>query len=607
MLGVLTLCCLTRTAPAQLSFAPAVDYRVGGFAYAIAAADLNNDGFTDLAVVNRTSDTVSILAGNGTGALSPAKDFGAGAWPQNIVSADFNNDGSPDLAVANGRTNTVTMLWNNGQGEFPTSSSLALPAGANSIMATDFNSDSKVDLALGMSRYVPYTSYHPVGLLLGNGAGGFTTGTQIQQFGLDEIAVADFNADGSNDLLVAEEYDGLLQMYPGNGAGDFTTGPASSLPNWGGTISWFAELQVGDMSGDGLPDVFGVWQWCEGPWGVCGGEDQRFMMINNGSGEFAESPAQNVRKQTASDVRFAETTAPKVFTQLQGIADFNLDGMPDLAIAGEAGIEVMLGNGDRQILDAPPNPATYSKFDYLFENTRLVFAGAVELNADHKPDLVWVSDSTLHVRMNEFTCPSGDCSSTFTLALSATPQDGGTVDGSGAYVYGSRVHLGASPNCGWRFDHWANESGETISTSPGYVITVTRNRELVAVFEPDKTNEGQRDLQAQWLNAKLERKHKARPTVHCRLVLQPAGKCRPRTECNVRVYLSNDDQLSTDDALLAQRKLKAGPHARKFSLSATASQGLLDQAATIICVLDPDNTVAETNESNNVSALPVPH
>ena len=62
--------------------------------------DFNGDGKIDLAVTNRTSNTISILPGKGDGTFQPATSFAAVPVPESMIAGDFNGDGKTDLAYA---------------------------------------------------------------------------------------------------------------------------------------------------------------------------------------------------------------------------------------------------------------------------------------------------------------------------------------------------------------------------------------------------------------------------------------------------------------------------------------------------------------------------
>ena len=74
----------------------------------------------DLAVANLSSNTVSILLGNGTGSFGTATNFAVGMSPFSVAVGDFNGDTFLDLAVANAASNNVSILLGNGTGSFGT-------------------------------------------------------------------------------------------------------------------------------------------------------------------------------------------------------------------------------------------------------------------------------------------------------------------------------------------------------------------------------------------------------------------------------------------------------------------------------------------------------
>jgi FG-GAP-like repeat/Putative Ig domain len=85
---------------------------VGKSPTSIVAADLNNDGKLDLAIANSNDNTITILLGNGDGTFTPdsGSPFAVGRGPTEIAVADFNGDGKLDLAVLNETDGTVSIL-----------------------------------------------------------------------------------------------------------------------------------------------------------------------------------------------------------------------------------------------------------------------------------------------------------------------------------------------------------------------------------------------------------------------------------------------------------------------------------------------------------------
>ena len=69
----------------------------------------------------------------------------------------------------------------------------------------------------------------------------------------------------------------------------------------------------------------------------------------------------------------------------------------------------------------------------------------------------------------------------FTINVSANPNNGGAVTGEGIYDYGQNCTLTATPATGYNFINWT-ENGNPVSNQPSYTFTVTTGRNLVANF-----------------------------------------------------------------------------------------------------------------------------
>ena len=73
-------------------------------------------------------------------------------------------------------------------------------------------------------------------------------------------------------------------------------------------------------------------------------------------------------------------------------------------------------------------------------------------------------------------------SPTIDITATASPAEGGTIEGAGAYIEGATCTLTATANTDYAFTNWT-ENGEVVSTEATYSFTVTGDRNLVANFE----------------------------------------------------------------------------------------------------------------------------
>lgn len=249
--GSVTILLGTRTG----SFTTGATLQPAGGALQIATCDFNRDGNIDIAVIDATNAQVDIFFGNGDGTFTTSTTpVYTLPNPIRIVVADLNGDGFEDLAVLNGNyldATNVTVLLGHGDGTF-TPATLSSPAGSDpvSIAAGDFNGDGIVDLAVGGVNYNVYPSTQGLTILLGNGDGSFTTAPAIPTT-VDPVAVlvADFNHDGKQDIAVGGNSNGAVNLFLGNGDGTFTAAPNPI------STSYVVSLATADVNHDSIPDL----------------------------------------------------------------------------------------------------------------------------------------------------------------------------------------------------------------------------------------------------------------------------------------------------------------------------------------------------------------
>jgi type II secretory pathway component HofQ len=235
----------------------------------------------DLAVANQTAGTVSILHGNGDGTFTvePTLTLPAGAGPTAIAVADFNNDGFPDLAVVNKDANTVSIFLGNGDETFQAPTTLVTGNAPTSIVAQAFNPNAPAIVDLAVTNSTDNT----LQIFLGNGAGAFTNGLTYNT-GVTPVFVAsaDVNLDGNLDLVVADSgaatttnsVGNSVSVFLGNGDGTFILPNGTRMDFAAGTTP--TSFVIADFNDDGIPDL-----------GVTASGDNAFaLMLGAGGGVF---------------------------------------------------------------------------------------------------------------------------------------------------------------------------------------------------------------------------------------------------------------------------------------------------------------------------------
>jgi hypothetical protein len=326
-------------------------------------ADLNGDGILDLVLTpaTGTSGNLAVMIGNGDGSFQPPVPYPAAAGAAFAAVGDFNGDGKPDLAVSSLSLTTFTIsllvFLGNGDGTFQAPKATSV-FNAAQVVVGDFNKDGKLDALVGGQ------------VLLGNGDGTFrATTTFVTAFAV----AADLNGDGNLDM-VGNGGGGTVLVQLGNGDGTFRAAVSYPIGNSG-------LLAVGDLNGDGKPDIVAVAE----PF-IRSASNQVLsgniaVLLNNGDGTF--QPA----------VKY--TVAPGLISVALG--DFNGDGYTDVAVLSGS-VSVLLGNGDGTFR----NQVNYGGGT----PTRLAVG---DLNGDGKPDLALTGglDNSVVVLLNTYVSGSG--------------------------------------------------------------------------------------------------------------------------------------------------------------------------------------------------------
>jgi hypothetical protein len=263
-------------------------YSVGAGANQLIVADFNGDHIPDMATVNNSSNTVSILINNGDGTFRAHTEYATGPSPNGLAAVDWNKDGKIDLVVSNTQSDaahSISVLLGNGDGTFQAHRDISGAPSPNSITVGDFNHDGNPDIATSSS-----TPVNAVYVDLGDGNGGVlaqkvTTGFGIQpqpgehRYEVRKIVWADFNRDGKDDLYYIECCGGFdveiggFGVLAGNGDGTFADRLSFTEPVP-------IDLAAVDVNQDGLSDAVMPYAGCHSP---C---DGTLAEVNQGNGTF---------------------------------------------------------------------------------------------------------------------------------------------------------------------------------------------------------------------------------------------------------------------------------------------------------------------------------
>lgn len=222
----------------------------------------------------------------------------------------------------------------------------------SSVEIADFNADGKPDLV------VADAGDNSVTVLLGDGQGKFVEakGSPFPAGNSpNDICVADFNGDGKSDLAIANHDAKYLTILLGDGQGGFKPAPGSpvavlSRPHTHG-------VAAGDFNGDGKLDLV-TDSW---------GENKVTVVFGDGRGGFASPGVQfDVGKMPYQRVR---------------VADVNGDGKPDIITTNHESdnLTVLLGDGVGGFREAAGSPFPCGKTPF--------FVAIADLNGDGKLDL----------------------------------------------------------------------------------------------------------------------------------------------------------------------------------------------------------------------------
>jgi hypothetical protein len=183
---------------------------------AIVVGEFNGDTDPDLAVTNKSDGTISLFTGTGAGSatFSTAGTVPAGTQPGAMLAGEFNGDTDTELAVVNETGDTFSVLVGTGAAaatfSAPIANSLGAGAGPRGIAAGKFDGDSDPDLALGDVTSDDVRIFH------GGSGVNFNAGVTLDTNNPDPIfpAAADMDGDGRTELAVGHSSSNVVSIFP---------------------------------------------------------------------------------------------------------------------------------------------------------------------------------------------------------------------------------------------------------------------------------------------------------------------------------------------------------------------------------------------------------
>jgi hypothetical protein len=284
------------------SFAAPLAYQVnvpsGIDEYAVAAADLNQDGIVDFAAVNYSGGVGLLLSGADGWTPTNISDPIAGSL-SDIAVADFDGDGRLDIVNPVSDNSYLGFRWATGPAMFSARADRASCKDPYRLIVFDANEDQRPDLFVlcapsqvwlnsGNRTFTTTTLYNTIDpgaaavgdlnhdghadlvmpdirvslvlVELGHGKGGFSAPTGLEtatKANPQAAGLGDFNHDGNVDLVLGHANDLNVMFYAGTGDGHFQSGQV--IPTDWNVINFAA----GDIDGDGIDD-FVATNWAHG-------------------------------------------------------------------------------------------------------------------------------------------------------------------------------------------------------------------------------------------------------------------------------------------------------------------------------------------------------
>jgi hypothetical protein len=212
---------------------------VSGSPRAFALGDIDGDGDKDAVVVDRDSDVLHLLVGQGLAFIEMDATLAVGRDPRDVLLRDFDGDGNLDLLSVDNASSTLSLLQGLGGGAFGPATAIETPFTRPTGVATaDLDADGLPEIVAIGSSIAVYPNrgaraFGPPSIYAGGGT--------LVEFG-------DFDLDGDLDLVAPERPDRIsIRFNDGHGR----LGVRRSSPFVASPVA----LEVFDANADGDLDL----------------------------------------------------------------------------------------------------------------------------------------------------------------------------------------------------------------------------------------------------------------------------------------------------------------------------------------------------------------
>lgn len=225
--------------------------RVPGGPRFVVAAELDGDGVIDLATANYDNHTVSILKGYSNGRFTISTSIPVGESPEVVAVGRLTNDGIPDLVACNRFDHTITALQGQGDGNFTPGAPHEVERFPRFIVLVDLDGDAIDDVIVANNAADSLTLERSDGALGFSRAGRLTVAsTSLTLREPVYLTLGDMNRDGANDLLTTWAKSNAFTVFP-RAEGAFAFGSPSMVTTGATPVG----IAASDLDADGDQDV----------------------------------------------------------------------------------------------------------------------------------------------------------------------------------------------------------------------------------------------------------------------------------------------------------------------------------------------------------------